>query len=170
MLDYLSRCHDQLEMNRTPPIENAREKTHANSILRGFDRAGFANARIAAGLTVRELGNRAGVDRAAIVRWESGQCLPLVSSLSLCAAAMAKRVDDFLTVPESEQTLADLRMVTGLTQVKLCERTGLSRKVLGTLERGRGQLTDQRIEVLADALKVSHQAIRGAHKRSAILT
>jgi DNA-binding XRE family transcriptional regulator len=155
-------------MNGTQHLENRRKKAIDNSVLRGFDRAEFACARITADMTVQELGKRAGVDRAAIHRWETGECLPLVNSLSLAAAAMGKRIDEFVKVPESERTLADLRVIAGLTQDKLCERAGpaISRKVLGTLERGRGHLTSQRVDALADALKVSKQTIRDAHNRS----
>lgn len=169
MLGPRWECHHQHEMNAPQAVEKQRVKAVDNSALRGFDRAEFARARKAAGLTVQQLGRRAGVDRAAIHRWETGECLPLVNSLSLAAAALGKSTDEFLTVPESEKTLADLRIVAGMTQVKLCERTGLSRKVLGTLERGRGQLTDQRVDALADALKVSKQCVMDAHQRSTTL-
>lgn len=77
--------------------------------------------------------------------------------------------EHFLAVPKSEQTLTDLRSMAGLTQAKLAERTGISRKVLGGLESGRGRLTIERAAALADALKVSEKAIHEAHNRSARL-
>lgn len=153
-------------MNDSQRQDDRREKPVPSSVLRGFDRNEFACARKNANLTVQELGKQAGVDRAAIHRWESGECLPLVDSLSLAAAALGTSIERFLTVPESERTLADLRIVAGLTQALLAERTGISRRVVGAFERGRGQLDAQRVSALADALKVSEEAIRGAHSRS----
>ncbi|MEN4464295.1 helix-turn-helix transcriptional regulator [Mycolicibacterium conceptionense] len=154
-------------MNGSQRSEDHGEKPTANSALRGFDRFEFARARQSVSMTVQELGRRSGVDRAAIHRWESGECLPLVNSLSLAAAAMGLPPERFLTIPESEQTLTDLRILAGLTQVKLAERSGISRKVLGGLESGRGRLTIDRAAALADALKVSEQTIHDAHNRSA---
>lgn len=90
-----------------------------------------------------------------------------MNSLSLAAAAMGLPPERFLMIPESEQTLTDLRILAGLTQVKLAERSGISRKVLGGLESGRGRLTIDRAAALADALKVSEQTIHDAHNRSA---
>ena len=156
-------------MNGSQRSEDHGEKPVANSVLRGFDRFEFARARQSANMTVQELGKRAGVDRAAIHRWESGECLPLVNSLSLAAAAMGLPPEHFLTVPKSEQTLTDLRSMAGLTQAKLAERTGISRKILGGLESGRGRLTSERASALADALKVSEKTIHEAHNRSARL-
>ncbi|WP_102145587.1 helix-turn-helix transcriptional regulator [Mycobacterium hubeiense] len=153
-------------MNASQRSAQRLEKPLANSVLRGFDRQEFARARKMANLTVQELGKQSGVDRAAIHRWESGECLPLVDSLSLAAAALGATVDRFLTVPEAERTLADLRIVAGLTQAKLAERTGISRRVLGNFERGRGHLDNARAAALADALKVSETAIFEAHSRS----
>lgn len=159
------RCHDQGQMT-SQRRGDGREKPVPSSVLRGFDRHEFADARKNAKLTVQELGKRAGVDRAAIHRWESGECLPLVDSLSLAAAALGAPIDRFLTVPESQRTLSDLRVLAGLTQAVLAERTGISRRVVGGFERGRGQLDAHRVSALADALKVSEETIRAAHSRS----
>ena len=153
-------------MNSSPAPAGHREKPAAKSVLRGFDRQEFVRARKRADLTVQQLGHLAGVDRAAIHRWESGECLPLVDSLSLAAAALGASVEQFLTVPMAERTLADLRVVAGFTQAQLAVRTGISRRVLGAFERGRGHLASDRVAALADALKVSEDTVRAAHLRS----
>jgi transcriptional regulator with XRE-family HTH domain len=142
-------------------------KSTANSVLRGFDRRQFVRAREEAGLTVQDLGRKAGVDRTAIHRWESGECLPLVDSLSLAAAALQAPLEQLLIIPEHQRTMADLRVLAGLTQAQLSARTGISRRVLGNLERGRGSLGVQRITALAEALRVSEAVIRESYERSA---
>lgn len=141
----------------------------AHSVLRGFDRRQFVRARQKAGFTVQDLGRRAGVDRTAIHRWESGECLPLVDSLRLAAMALGTPLEQLLIIPEHRRTIADLRVLAGLTQAQLSERTGISRRVLGALERGRGRLDDQRIKALAEALTAPEAVIRQSYARSATL-
>lgn len=155
-------------MNGSQSHDNRREKSAANSVLRGFDRHKFVLARKSADLTVQKLGQKAGVDRAAIHRWESGECLPMVDSLSLVARALGTSIEHFLTVPDAERTLADLRVVAGLTQVQLAQRTGLTRKVLGGLERGGSVMDEGRAAALADVFKIPAQAVRDAHVRSTL--
>ncbi len=134
----------------------------------GFDRHRFLAARSSARMTKGELSRLSGVDRAAIHRWESGECRPLPQSLARVADALNVNPSQLMAEPRpvSECTLPELRDRRSLTQAQLADRAGLTRRVLGRIERGKGTLDDSRSNALARALDVTVEIIHCAHARS----
>lgn len=134
----------------------------------GFDRHRFLAARSSARMTKGELSRLSGVDRAAIHRWESGECRPLTQSLARVADALKVKPSQLMAEPRpvTECTLSELHDRRGLTQAELAARAGLTRRVLGRIERGRGKLDGPRSAALARALDVTVEIIHGAHARS----
>lgn len=137
-----------------------------NTAMRGFDRHRFRALREAADFSAEALATASGVERAAIHRWESGECRPQPDKLKLVADVLAVTPDKFMAIPPQERTMADLRGAAGLTQNELAKKIGSTRRVVVGIENGGGSLDPSRTAALAAVFNVAPEIIHAAHARS----
>lgn len=137
-----------------------------NTAMRGFDRHRFRTVRESADFSAEALASASGVERAAIHRWESGECRPQPDKLKLVADVLAVTPDEFFSIPPEDRTMADLRGAAGLTQNELAKKIGATRRVVNAIENGGGSLDKSRIAALAAVFNVAPEIINAAHARS----
>jgi transcriptional regulator with XRE-family HTH domain len=131
----------------------------------GFDPERLRQLRRAAGLTQRELAERAGTDHTTIAKYESRDRIPYVERLAGLARALG--VTPAQLTQTGAGTLTELRVVAGLTQASVAERAGLVRSRYAGLERGEIASLDPAVAArLADAFGVSVEEIANAHAQS----
>ena len=147
-------------------------------ILRGFSPAALVEARATAeyvddagnphtGMSRGDVARLAGVSLTSLWNWEHGVTLPHVDTLARVAQALGVGMDRLVLVPESERTLADLRVLAGFTQPQLGKLAGLSTTAIGATERGEVlQLREDRAAAFAEALKVPVTVVRDAFART----
>ena len=136
-----------------------------------FDPVRLRSLRLAAGLTQRQLAQRAGVAPGRIGDWERGRFRPEPASLTRLAQALAV-TPAALQTPTDSPTLADLRADTGLTQRQLAAAAGLTAGAYAYayayLELGATTLRPPAAAALAAALGVDADTVAAAHARTAL--
>jgi len=132
-----------------------------------FDPFRLRSLRLTAGLTQRQLAQRAGVVPGRIGDWERGRFRPEPASLSRLAQALAVP-PAALQSPTDNPTLADLRGDTGLTQRQLAAAAGLTAGAYAYLELGTTTLGPPAAVALAAALGVDADTVAAAHARAAL--
>lgn len=137
----------------------------------------YADLRIAAGLTRRQLAELVGVGVNTISYWERGICTPSKKNLPRLADALhfplseptyttteKTRPKSASLLPESckgprshigASKLADLRLAAGLTQRQLAEAVGVKTLAIVNWERGQNSPPAKRRPALAEALHCS---------------
>ncbi len=135
--------------------------------LERFDPFRLRSLRLTAGLTQRQLGQRAGVAPGRIGDWERGRYRPEPASLTRLAQALAV-TPAALQSPTDSPTLADLRGDTGLTQRQLAAAAGLTAGAYAYLELGATTLRPSAAVALAAALGVDADTVTAAHARTAL--
>lgn len=108
-------------------------------------------ARKKAGLSQTALAELIKADRQAVWRWETGDRVPQVSTITKLAQALA--ISPQLLIGEPT-TLAELRASRGLTQSQLAEKIGVSRVAYSHYETGRRAPDDEKRTLIAAALAV----------------
>ncbi len=132
-------------------------------ILKGFDPKALTEARVAAGLSQSDLARIANVSLTSLRDWEKGHRTPQVDRLALVAQVLRVPMSALVKVPDAARTLADLRILAGLTQPELGKAAGISTTAVGALERAEVGLTAQRATALAYVLGVAADAIQRAY-------
>lgn len=135
-------------------------------ILKGFDRQALIAARAAATMTQGDLARIAGVSLTAIRDWEKGNNTPQVDKLAIVARTLDVPLSTLVVIAEIDRTLADLRILAGLTQPELGKAAGISTTAVGALERAEVGLSDVRAAALAEALAVDVATVRHAYSNA----
>jgi transcriptional regulator with XRE-family HTH domain len=126
--------------------------------------------REAARLSQPQLGERVGVDKTTISKYETGHRKPGVDRFDALVAELGVDPTDLLSEGPGAGTLAQLRKAAGLTQAEAATEAGLNRTQYSGLERGEvGRLPDRVIGKLAAAYRVTPDEIRSAHSLSLAL-
>jgi transcriptional regulator with XRE-family HTH domain len=131
----------------------------------GFDGRRLRDARRAARLTQRQLGERLGVGETGVANWETGQRVPRTDRLGELARILGVRPADFTSVEgERAASLLRLRVSAGLLQEQVAAQAGLTRTKYSALERGEiASLSDRDAVALAGAMHVHADEVRAAH-------
>ncbi|WTX00549.1 helix-turn-helix domain-containing protein [Streptomycetaceae bacterium NBC_01309] len=97
-----------------------------------------AVARRAAGLSITELAERAGVSHSVVSRLEGGQIAnPQMEQARAIADALGGDIRSLGLMPENLHPLAEARWEAGLTQGQLADGTAVLRKTISEIEAGR---------------------------------
>lgn len=131
--------------------------------MRGFDPAALVAAREAKGWNAARLAREADIGLSTLRYWERGAGSPEPDNLARVADALGVPVAQLVRVRDGAQTLADARVLAGLTQPQLGRLTGISTTSIGALERAEIRLSEERAQLLADALDLSVDDIKNAY-------
>lgn len=121
--------------------------------MRGFDREALTAAREARRWSLARLAREAEIGLSTVRSWEAGTRAPEPDNLAKVAAVLGVPMTSLVSPRGGGPTLADLRILAGLTQPQLGVRTGLSTTSIGALERAEIRLTDDRAARIAEALQ-----------------
>ncbi|MBW4818179.1 MULTISPECIES: helix-turn-helix transcriptional regulator [Rhodococcus] len=135
-------------------------------ILRNFVPDALKKRRESLGMSRPDLARFADVSVTAIADWEKGRRTPGIDTLVQVAKALKCEITDLVDVPDGVRSLADLRILAGLTQPQLGRVTNISTTAIGALERAEVRLTDERAAVLAEALGVDAEAVRAGYDKA----
>ncbi|MFI7166914.1 helix-turn-helix transcriptional regulator [Rhodococcus erythropolis] len=122
--------------------------------------------RIELGMTRGDLARAAGLSVTAIADWESRRRTPQVDSLAQVAAALKCEIGVFVEMRPGDRSLADLRILAGLTQPQLGKLVGISTTVISSLERAESGLSNDRAAALAKALNVDVETIKAGYAKA----
>lgn len=117
--------------------------------VHGFSAAALRRTMSRAGISTDELAELIGVARQTVSAWLNNVTVPSPGSLAKVADVLEVEVAEFTPSAAKDPSLVDLRVRAGLSQTAAAEAMGVSRTVLGVVERG------QRKELpatLADAM------------------
>lgn len=87
-----------------------------------FDHAALRRLCKGRGWTQAELAEKCGVTEDTVYEWESARSQPTVVRLNDLASALSVEIGAFYSAPGSRRHLQDLRVMAGLTQMKLAKR------------------------------------------------
>ncbi|MFI6287623.1 helix-turn-helix transcriptional regulator [Streptomyces sp. NPDC051018] len=134
--------------------------------VRLFDARAFRAERRAADLTQRQVAEAAGVQEAAVARWESATTQPLPEMLPTLARVLGKPIDA-LFPRQGPPDLADLRADAGYSQKDTAALTGTTTaSSLRKAEHGVRRLTAEAVSLLAAGYGVSEEALQAAQERT----
>ncbi len=105
----------------------------AKPTLTNFRADALRESRIRAGLSQEAVAKLVGVSSWTYGQWETGRATPLAGRLMRLAASVGGDVADLVGPPK---TLADYRVLAGLSQADLAERIGVSRATVAGWEQG----------------------------------
>ena len=105
----------------------------AKPTLTNFRADTLRELRVQAALSQEAVAEMVGVSAWTYRQWETGGATPLAGRLKDLASAVGADVADLLGPP---QTLADYRVLAGLSQADLSERLGVSRATVAGWEQG----------------------------------
>lgn len=105
-----------------------------------FDPECLRAARMAAGLSQRELGRRSGVPAPSICLFEQGRSRPEPSTLFALARALRIAPATLLTPTEGPPSLARRRIEAGLLQREVAYDLGIPPSTYSAVERGEATL------------------------------
>jgi transcriptional regulator with XRE-family HTH domain len=91
---------------------------------------------------------------------------PQVDVLASVARALDISLSELVSVPVDERFPGDWRVLRGLTQPQLGVAAGISTTMVGAIERGEAELSEQTARALADALSVNETELRAAYRRA----
>lgn len=134
--------------------------------LLGFNPEALRLRRTALKMSRGDLARAANLSVNAIAAWESGRRTPQVDSLAQVAAALQCEIGVFVEMRPGERSLADLRVLAGLTQPQLGKLVGISTTVISSLERAESGLSDARAAALAQALNVDVETIKAGYAKA----
>ncbi|OZE83253.1 hypothetical protein CH298_26470 [Rhodococcoides fascians] len=149
----------------TSGIVSSREVPSVRRRLRGFAPDKLRARRIELKLSGAEVARVLGVALTTYSQWERGQSHPRVDTLARCAKEFGSEISDFVSVPEDEEYLGDLRISRGLTQGMLASEIGVSSQYIGALERGQSKLSAPAARQIAEALGYPAQRVSEAYER-----
>ncbi|MDX2819926.1 helix-turn-helix transcriptional regulator [Streptomyces ipomoeae] len=133
---------------------------------RRFDAERLLLARRDARLKQSDIGQALGVSGARVSAWETGRSVPDPERLPGLAQALGQDLD-VLFPREGWPDLADLRADAGYTQAATRELTGTrTAGPVAAAENGQRRLAEEYEQRLADAYRVSREALRRAQERS----
>ncbi|HEY5857735.1 MAG TPA: helix-turn-helix transcriptional regulator [Aldersonia sp.] len=134
--------------------------------LYGFQPGRLQAARQRSGMSRGELGRLADIDETTILRWETGHGAPQPDLLARTAKILEIELDQLVVIDPAERTLADLRVLAGLTQQQLGSRIGTSYQTVSRVERGQSRLSDTLADRIAGAVGVDRAIVVDAHQRT----
>lgn len=133
--------------------------------LHGFQPARLQAARQRSGMSRGELGRLAEIDETTILRWETGHGAPQPDLLARAAQVLEVDMDQLVVIAPAERTLADLRVLAGLTQQQLGSRVGTSYQTVSRVERGQSRLSESLADRIASAVGVDRATVLDTHQR-----
>lgn len=134
--------------------------------VRGFRADRLRDLRVRAGLSADDLAAKVGSSRQAVSTWEVGRSTPPPAMLGRLANVLDTSVAAMVPIPESQLRLADLRVLAAQSQNEAARLIGISPTLLGEIERGRKQPSDERVLSLASAYGVTAQTVQDAWRRT----
>lgn len=134
--------------------------------VRGFRADRLRDLRVRAGLSADDLAAKVGSSRQAVSTWEVGRSTPPPAMLGRLANVLDTSVAAMVPIPESQLRLADLRVLAAQSQNEAAQLIGISPTLLGEIERGRKQPSDERVLSLASAYGVTAQTVQDAWRRT----
>ncbi|SIJ33292.1 putative transcriptional regulator [Mycobacteroides abscessus subsp. bolletii] len=133
-----------------------------SSLHATFDTDALRNARVRADLTRAQLAQILGTEVEVIRQWELGISAPVPQSVPRIAAAVGLRPADLFVSNGRGHTLADLRIMAGLTQSELASAISSNRAAVSKIERGKSPLPTQQIASYASTLGVNKDELEHA--------
>ena len=134
--------------------------------LHGFQPGRLQAARQRSGMSRGELGRLADIDETTILRWETAHAAPQPDLLARAAHALDVEMDQLVVIAPAERTLADLRVLAGLTQQQLGSRIGTSYQTVSRVERGQSRLSETLADRIAKAVGADTTTVVDAHRRA----
>jgi len=138
---------------------------------------GLKWARLRRGWSLRQLAARVGASTIRLVRWERGETTARAGTVRQLAVALEVEARELTEVPpnavaraldsravephEWGTRLQELRAARGLTQRALATRAGVSREVIGYVERGRRRPQPRTMRALSQALGIPPEVLIG---------
>ena len=141
-------------------------ETCVKRALHGFQPARLQAAREHSGMSRGDLGRLADIDETTILRWETRHVAPQPDLLARTAKVLAVEMDQLVIIATAERTLADLRVLAGLTQEQLGSRIGTSYQTVSRVERGQTRLSEDLADRIAGAVGVDRATVIDAHRRA----
>lgn len=122
-----------------------------------FDPARLTKARVAAGLSQKQLAARLGHRHPNLINaWEKGRKRPSPDSLRRLAVALG--IDIGRLIGRQPATLRSLRMAAGLNQHDVAAAVGVPRSTWSIIERGWRPLPDEAVAPLLALLNIEPAA------------
>lgn len=129
---------------------------HNYAAPRRFNDSPIAKARLAKGMTQKELAEAIGAKQAQISAWERGAIPPSVDVLVRIASALDIDVVKLMTPRnQSNNNIKELRTAKGLTQVELSKMLGIAQSTYSAYESGANEFSEEMLQRIADALEIS---------------
>lgn len=141
--------------NRAPMRDTARV---GRTGIPGWDGSKLRALRRARNMTQKDLAAALGIPDTSIPRWEHG-APPRAQTVKAIAEVLGIEIAELLT---AQATLASLRVIQGLTQAQVAERTGVPASTLSAIERGVFSPNQHTVELLAQVYDVPVDAITEA--------
>ncbi|WP_310649855.1 helix-turn-helix transcriptional regulator [Gordonia amicalis] len=104
--------------------------------VHGFSAAALRRTMTRAGVSTDELAELIGVARQTVSAWLNNVTVPSPGSLAKVADVLEVEVAEFTPSAVGDPSLVDLRVRAGLSQTAAAVALGVSRTVLGVVERG----------------------------------
>jgi transcriptional regulator with XRE-family HTH domain len=120
------------------------------------------DARLSAKMSRAQLAEALGTDVVVVRQWEKGIASPSPQNLPRVAAAVGLQAGDLYRSEGEGPTLADLRVLAGLSQSELAARIGSNTSAISKAERGKLRLNHLQLPGYAEALGVSAMDIARA--------
>jgi len=140
-----------------------RRQLVAQNAVPDFDPERLRRERTRAGLTQRGLEDKAGLPHGVVAMYENGFRGPGIARLLTLAAALDVDPED-LTFAHGAETLARLRVRTGLTQAEAAAAAGMVRTTYSALERGEhATIAPDVVSRIAAVFGVTVEEVRSAH-------
>lgn len=136
--------------------------------MRGFDPAALVAAREAMGWNSARLAREAGVGLTTLRHWERAQASPEPDNLARVAAALGTTIEAFIRPRTGPRTLADLRILAGLTQPQLGRLSQISTTSIGALERAEIKLSTDRAGKIAGVLRLTVEEVQAAYEAARV--
>ena len=123
----------------------------AKPTLTNFRADALRESRIRAGLSQEAVAKLVGVSAWTYRQWETGRATPLAGRLMRLAASVGGDVADLVGAPH---TLADYRILAGLSQADLAARIGVSRATVAGWEQGLTPVAAKHHQGLMSVLRI----------------
>ena len=141
----------------------------SHRVVRGFEVARLRRLRLRAGLSMAEVGRLAEVAPATIAGWERNNGSPDITRLMKVARLFDVDIGYLVRVPVRRRMPSDWRVLTGMTQIELAKKVGLSTASVASFERAEQQWNTANAKKIARALGMPvdelHRAWNRARKR-----
>ena len=130
-----------------------------------FRRDRFRAARLAAGLTQKQLAAELRIAQSQISDWERGDVNPRARALHAAAERLGLPVGELVDT-DDPPTLRQLRQLAGLSQREIAAQLGVTQQAYNRVERGTVALRPHAAATLAALLGATPDQVHAAWRRS----